>query len=71
MKKSLALILAFAMMFALAASGSSGVGSSAENLRAAASDGADWLDGTRFPGGASESDIASWLEGLAPVGAGE
>ena len=52
-------------------SGSSGVGSSAENLRAAASDGADWLDGTRFPGGASESDIASWLEGLAPVGAGE
>lgn len=45
-------------------SASSGVGSSAENLHSSVSDSANWLDGTRFSGGASESDITSWLGGL-------
>ena len=45
-------------------SASSGVGSSAENLHSSVSESANWLDGTRFSGGASESDIASWLGGL-------
>lgn len=45
-------------------SASSGVGSSAENLHSSVSDSANWLDGTRFSGGASESDIRSWLGGL-------
>lgn len=52
-------------------SGSSGVGSSAENLHSSVSDSANWLDGTRFPGGASKSDITSWLDGLALTSAGE
>ena len=42
----------------------SGVGSSAENLHSSVSESANWLDGTRFSGGASESDITSWLGGL-------
>lgn len=45
-------------------SGSSGVGSSAKNLHGSGSESANWLDGTRFSGGASESDITSWLDGL-------
>lgn len=45
-------------------SASSGVGSSAENLHSSVSESANWLDGTRFSGGASESDITSWLSGL-------
>ena len=45
-------------------SASSGVGSSAENLHSSVSESANWLDGTRFSGGASESDITSWLDGL-------
>lgn len=52
-------------------SGSSGVGSSAENLHGAVSDSANWLEGTRFSGGASESDITSWLDGLGLTSAGE
>lgn len=52
-------------------SGSSGVGSSAENLHGSVSDSANWLDGTRFSGGASESDITSWLGGLGLTSVGE
>ena len=52
-------------------SAGSGVGSSAENLHGSVSDSANWLDGTRFSGGASESDIKEWVNGLALAGAGE
>ena len=44
-------------------SGSSGIGGSLEDLQALAPN-ARWLDGQRFSGGASESDVASWVEGL-------
>lgn len=42
-------------------SGSSGIGSSAQNLEAL-SDGGEWLAGRRFGGGASRGEIAEWLE---------
>jgi len=44
-------------------SGSSGIGSSAENLHSLADD-ATWLDGSRFDGTASISDVQSWVNGL-------
>ncbi len=44
-------------------SGSSGIGSSATNLHSLASD-ATWLDGQRFSGSASQSDVESWVNGL-------
>ena len=44
-------------------SGSSGVGSSATNLHALASS-AVWLDGNRFSGSASRSDVETWVNGL-------
>ncbi len=44
-------------------SGSSGVGSSASNLAAAAT-GAEWLDGRRFSGSADEDDVTAWVDGL-------
>ncbi len=44
-------------------SGSSGVGSSASNL-AGTTPGADWLDGRRFSGSASEGDVTAWVDGL-------
>ncbi len=44
-------------------SGSSGIGPSVENLAKSAPD-ANWLDGRRFSGGASDNDIESWLNGL-------
>lgn len=44
-------------------SGSSGVGSSATNLAEVALD-AEWLEGHRFSGGASESDVQTWLDSL-------
>ncbi len=43
---------------------SSGIGSSDTALHALA-EGASWLPGHRFPGGASESEISDWLQGLA------
>ena len=51
---------------------SSGLGSSAETLRAYAPD-AVWLAGRRFPGGAAEADVRAWVLGLdlqtaAPAG---
>lgn len=44
-------------------SGSSGIGSSADNLHALAPD-AQWLTGQRFAGGATESTVAAWVEEL-------
>ncbi len=44
-------------------SASSGLGSSASNLHAFASD-ADWKDGRRFAIGTNKSTIASWVDGL-------
>lgn len=44
-------------------SGSSGIGSSAENLHALAPN-ANWLPGQRFDGSASLEEVAAWVEGL-------
>ncbi len=44
-------------------SGSSSIGSSAENMHASAP-GANWLDGHRFSGGASRDSVEAWVDGL-------
>ena len=44
-------------------SGSSPIGSSAENMRSLTT-GADWLEGQRFEGGASEDEISKWIDTL-------
>lgn len=44
-------------------SGSSNIGSSAERLSSLAKSG-NWLTGTRFGAGASESDVKAWIDGL-------
>lgn len=44
-------------------SGSSGIGSSADNLHTL-TDGAEWMEGHRFSAGASESDVQSWVDSL-------
>lgn len=44
-------------------SGSSGIGSSATNLHGL-TDGADWLEGRRFSGGAAQTEVANWVNGL-------
>ena len=44
-------------------SGSSGIGSSATNLHSLAN-GATWLDGQRFSGSTSRSDVETWVNGL-------
>lgn len=44
-------------------SGSSGIGSSAENLYPLAPD-ANWLPGQRFSGSASQEEVTAWIEGL-------
>ncbi|MDE5588339.1 MAG: NAD(P)H-dependent oxidoreductase [Acetatifactor sp.] len=44
-------------------SSSSGLGSSGRNLEEL-TDGALWLEGRRFGGGASEADVQAWIEGL-------
>ena len=44
-------------------SSSSGLGSSGKNLEPL-TDGAQWKDGMRFGGGASEADVQTWIEGL-------
>ncbi len=43
---------------------SSGVGSSAENLHSLCSDAVAWMDGQRFSGDATESDVVEWIDGL-------
>ena len=45
-------------------SGSSGIGSSADNLHSLAS-AATWLEGQRFSGSASRSTVEAWVNGLA------
>lgn len=45
-------------------SGSSGIGSSAENLRALGSETVTWLEGRRFGGNASRSDVEEWINSL-------
>lgn len=44
-------------------SGSSGIGSSADNLHGLAAD-ADWLDGQRFSGTASTDEVTAWVDRL-------
>lgn len=44
-------------------SSSSGYGESGENL-AAAANGGDWWEGTRFQSGADAADVTAWLDGL-------
>ena len=48
-------------------SGSSGIGSSAENLRRSAPD-AVWLEGRRFSGSTAAETVAQWVGGLDPEG---
>ncbi|MCD8077338.1 MAG: flavodoxin [Lachnospiraceae bacterium] len=43
---------------------SSGIGSSAENLHDLCSDTVTWMEGRRFSGDATESEVAEWVEGL-------
>jgi flavodoxin len=45
-------------------SGSSGIGSSAENLYALCSDSATWLPGACLASNASRNDVAEWINGL-------
>lgn len=45
-------------------SGSSGIGSSAENLKGSCSDSAVWYDGTRFGSAVSAEDVAGWIREL-------
>ena len=45
-------------------SGSSGIGSSAENLKGSCSDSAVWYDGTRFGSAVSAEDVAGWIHEL-------
>ena len=50
-------------MIPFCTSGSSGIGSSGQNLADNAGSG-NWLEGARFGAGASEDEIRSWIEGL-------
>ncbi len=43
---------------------SSGIGSSAENLHSLCADTVTWLDGRRFSGDATESNVAEWINSL-------
>jgi flavodoxin len=45
-------------------SGSSGIGSSAENLHTLCSDNATWFPGARLASDASRNDVAEWINGL-------
>lgn len=47
-----------------AASGSSGIGSSADRLAEQAGGGA-WLEGRRFDSGVPDSELQAWIDGLA------
>ena len=50
-------------MIPFCTSASSGLGRSGRNLADNAGSG-NWLEGKRFPGGVSESDVANWISGL-------
>ncbi len=43
---------------------SSGIGSSVENLHSLCTDTVTWMDGRRFSGDATESDVVEWVESL-------
>ena len=47
-----------------AASGSSGIGSSADSLAEQAGGGA-WLEGRRFDSGVPDSELQAWIDSLA------
>ena len=47
-----------------AASGSSGIGSSADSLAEQAGGGV-WLEGRRFDSGVPDSELQAWIDGLA------
>ena len=47
-----------------AASGSSGIGSSADSLAEQTGGGA-WLEGRRFDSGVPDSELQAWIDGLA------
>ena len=47
-----------------AASGSSGISSSADSLAEQAGGGA-WLEGRRFDSGVPDSELQAWIDGLA------
>ncbi len=49
------------MIIPFCTSGSSGIGSSAQNLHTLAN-GAEWLDGRRFDGGVSETTVKAWTD---------
>lgn len=51
-------------------SGSSGIGSSADSLKALAAN-AQWLPGQRFSGNATQDDVAAWVAGLELPGLAE
>ena len=50
-------------MIPFCTSGSSGIGSSGQNLADNAGSG-NWMEGARFGGGASEDELRTWIEGL-------
>ena len=50
-------------MIPFCTSGGSGIGRSGQNLEENAKSG-NWLDGTRFSGGVSESELQSWIESV-------
>lgn len=50
-------------MIPFCTSSSSGIGRSGKNLEENAKSGT-WLDGKRFPGGVSESELRSWIDSL-------
>ena len=50
-------------MIPFCTSSSSGIGRSGQNLADNAKSG-NWLEGRRFPGSVSESELSSWIEGL-------
>jgi flavodoxin len=52
-----------AVMIPFCTSASSGIGRSGKNLAEHAT-GGSWLDGKRFSGSVSESDLANWINGL-------
>jgi flavodoxin len=45
-------------------SGSSGIGSSAENLHVLCADSVTWLSGARLASGSSRNDVVKWINGL-------
>lgn len=47
-------------------SASSGLGSSAENLKPSAAGDPTWLESRRFPIGASQNEVADWLQQILP-----